>query len=829
MNAQPASATRLRVLLVEDCAADAELTLDALRRSGFDPQSQRVETEPEYLAHLTPDLDVILADHTLRRFDAVRALELATQRGCHVPFIIVSGTAGEDHVVLAMKKGAADYLLKKRLARLGESVRFAMEATALRQARERANLAERKSHEARVLERHRLSAFARDVGVAFTECVTLAAMLDLSAQLIVTHLEAALAQIWTRKPQASGSGLELMAGAGRLTSADDPDGPVPRMLCTLDDIVRDRRTLVTNGVAGDPRIDQAWATAHGIVSFVGYPLIVGEHVVGVIAMFGCMAFSDATVQAISYIANAVASAIERQRIEEELLTSDERTRFALEAARMGIWELDLRTRRVNWSETMASILGCQPGMFDGSEEAFFALVHADDRDATRQAIEGAVVERRDFDVAFRAVGPDGATRWIESRGRVRYDPDGVPMQIVGADTDVTERKLLETQLRQAQKMEAIGQLAGGIAHDFNNLLTAILGYAKFAADALAPGDQRRLDVEQAIKAAQRAAGLTKQLLAFSRKQVLRSTLVDLNVLVTGVSQMLRLLIGEHIEIEMVLAPDLALVRADAGQLEQVVINLAVNARDAMEQGGRLTLETANLQLHAGSGSPGQTVVPGWYVMLAVIDRGVGMDENTKQHLFEPFFTTKELGKGTGLGLATVHGIVKQSDGYIWVDSVAGRGSAFRIYLPRIERPVEADASAVRTRSPDEGSETVLVVEDEAGVRNLARRILENAGYHVLEAANGRDAEMIFAQNRDSIDLLVTDVIMPRLNGPDLFRRLVADKPGLRVVYVSGYATEAMARQVGLDRSQPYIQKPFTADQLASHVRNVLDGRLQRVN
>ncbi len=598
MNAQPASATRLRVLLVEDCAADAELTLDALRRAGFDPQSQRVETETEYLAHLAPDLDVILADHTLRQFDAARALELAGARGCHVPLIIVSGTAGEDHAVAALKKGACDYLLKKRLARLGESVRLAMEATARRQMRAGADLAERRSDHAAVLERHRLSAFARDVGVAFTQSVTLAAMLDLSAQLIVTHLEAVLAEIWTRKPQADG--LELKASAGRVSPAGDPGRPVPRMRCTLDDIVRDRRTLVTNTVAGDPRIDHEWAAAHGIVSFVGYPLIVGEHVVGAIAMFGCTPFSDATVQAISYIANAVASAIERRRIEEELLTSDERTRFALEAARMGIWELDLRTRRVNWSETMASILGCQPGMFDGSEEAFFALVHADDRDATRQAIESAVVERQDFDVAFRAVGPDGATRWIESRGRGRYDPDGVPTQIVGADTDVTERKLLETQLRQAQKMEAIGQLAGGIAHDFNNLLTAILGYAKFAIDALAPGDQRRLDVEQVTKAAQRAAGLTKQLLAFSRKQVLRSTLVDLNALVTGVSQMLRLLIGEHIEIEMVLAPDLALVRADAGQLEQVVINLAVNARDAMEQGGRLTLETANLQLDAAS-------------------------------------------------------------------------------------------------------------------------------------------------------------------------------------------------------------------------------------
>jgi CheY-like chemotaxis protein len=372
-------------------------------------------------------------------------------------------------------------------------------------------------------------------------------------------------------------------------------------------------------------------------------------------------------------------------------------------------------------------------------------------------------------------------------------------------------------------MEAIGQLAGGVAHDFNNLLTAILGYAMFAADSLPRDDQRRHDMDEVIKAARRAAGLTKQLLAFSRTQLLLSTLVDLNVLVTGITGLLRRLIGEPIALDLVLAADLALVRVDAEQVEQVVLNLVGNARDAMEQGGRLTLTTANVQLHASSGLPDQAVLSGWYVMLAVADNGTGMNETTKRHLFEPFFTTKPRGKGTGLGLATVYGIVKQSEGYIWVDSEPGRGSTFRVYLPRTERPAEAVTWAAPRAARYARVETVLLVEDEAGVRGLARRMLEQAGYRVLDAANGLDAAVIFAQHRGAIDLLVTDVIMPGMSGLDLFRRLAIDQPALKVVYISGYATEAMARQLEHDRGNSHVQKPFTADQLVSSVRGVLDG------
>jgi two-component system cell cycle sensor histidine kinase/response regulator CckA len=355
----------------------------------------------------------------------------------------------------------------------------------------------------------------------------------------------------------------------------------------------------------------------------------------------------------------------------------EPTRFALETARVGVWELDLRTRRVRWSEMTALMLGCPPGVLDASDEAFFDPVHVDDRGAVRQAIERAIALQQDFAIAVRVVGPDDATRWIERRGRVRYDRDGVATRIIGADTDVTERKLLEAELRHVQRMEAIGQIAGGIAHDFNNLLTAILGYARVAAEGLAPGDRRRLDLDQVLKAAHLGSGLTRQLLALSRKPTLRPAFIDLNALLSGLSQMVRLITGEHIKVEIVLAPDLAMVRADEGQLEQIVVNLAVDARDVMEPGARLTFETANVQLHAASGLPGQTVVPGWYVMLAL----------------EPFPRTREHGGGPCPGLATVHDIVKQSDGFIRIDGLPGSGSALKVYLPRAERPVEAGAPA----------------------------------------------------------------------------------------------------------------------------------------
>jgi two-component system cell cycle sensor histidine kinase/response regulator CckA len=503
-----------------------------------------------------------------------------------------------------------------------------------------------------------------------------------------------------------------------------------------------------------------------------------------------------------------------------LRRSEERTNYALGSAGMGVWELDLVTQRITWSETMAPLFGVTQDQAPTSAAAFFALIHPDDRQMVEDSV-AAAREGSDYEVEFRVLWPDGSTRWNAGRARLLRDADGKPARLLGVGTDISERKLLEAQLRQAQKMEAVGELAGGVAHDFNNLLTAMLVYATFVIDTFGPEDLRRADMEEVVKAGERAAALTRQLLAFSRKQVLKPTALDLNSLVTGMQQMLSRLIGEHVELVPLLAPDLGFVRADRGQLEQVLMNLVVNARDAMPSGGRVGVATANVDLDA-SWSHDTVISPGSYVMLAVSDNGSGMDEGTKRRLFEPFFTTKEQGQGTGLGLATVYGIVKQSGGYIWVYSEPGKGATFKVYLPRVDRDAEVAKRVLSANDMTVGTETVLVVEDDAAVRALTRTILERAGYRVLDAPAPSEAEALFDQHRDLISLLVTDVIMPGSSGPKLFERLARQRPGLKVLYVSGYTDDTIVHQGQLDPGIEFLEKPFTANALKLRVREVLD-------
>lgn len=419
---------------------------------------------------------------------------------------------------------------------------------------------------------------------------------------------------------------------------------------------------------------------------------------------------------------------------------------------------------------------------------------------------------------------DGKKIVVASHQILRKDANGNPVAILEVNNDITERKNLESQLRQAQKMEAIGRLAGGIAHDFNNLLTAIIGHCQLATFTLVEDDPMRRHMEEIEKAGHRAAGLTSQLLAFSRKQVLQTKVIDLNDTVAGIGKMLQRLIGEDIQLITNLDPALGRVKTDPGQIEQVIMNLAVNARDAMPRGGKLTIETDNVILDEHYASQHAEVHPGRYVLLAVSDNGIGMDKETQARIFEPFFTTKDIGKGTGLGLSTVFGIIKQSGGHVWFYSELEKGTTFKVYLPLIEEAVEVKRPQAPVIESVYGAESILLVEDDEMVRKLASLVLKKCGYTVLEAAGVFEAVQIHERHKGAIQLMVTDVVMPLISGPELARRLSLLRPDMKVLFMSGYSDDAIVNHGIIDGGTAFLQKPFTPDALSRKVRQLLDSR-----
>ena len=448
-------------------------------------------------------------------------------------------------------------------------------------------------------------------------------------------------------------------------------------------------------------------------------------------------------------------------------------------------------------------------------------IHPDDHVVVEAAEEASKRGER-FQAEYRVIRQDGRVIWVSDTAVVVPGSDAHPL-MEGIIVDITDRKQLEGQLQQARRMEAVGRLAGGIAHDFNNLLTIIKGYTELGLTRAKSQPEIRADLERIEDASERAAGLVRQLLAFSRRQVLQPKVLDLNGIVVGLDKLLRRLMNEDIEMKTIVAKDLGTIKADPGQVEQVIMNLVVNARDAMPDGGRLTVETENVELDEAYAKDHAAVRPGRYVMLAVSDTGVGMSADTIAHIFEPFYTTKESGRGTGLGLSTVYGIVKQSGGYIWVYSEPDEGTTFKVYLPRVDEPAEALPKKKVSLADRTGTETILLVEDEPQLRELTRMALASRGYSVVEAANPDEAERLSEKYGAKIHLLLTDVIMPGISGRELAKRVSARHPAMRVLYMSGYTYNVIAQGGTLERGVAFLQKPFTPSALIEKVREVLDA------
>ena len=459
-------------------------------------------------------------------------------------------------------------------------------------------------------------------------------------------------------------------------------------------------------------------------------------------------------------------------------------------------------------------------------DMWVSLIHEEDRERVFQTTETAMRQGLETDLEYRIVSRSGAIHWVHDRGRFVSDNQGNWVGWQGVMLDITDTKTLEEQLRQSQKLESVGLLAGGIAHDFNNMLTVINGYSDLALRRLTEDDPLRRNIEEIKKAGRRSAALTHQLLAFSRRQVLQPVLLDLNEIVTDTIKMLRHLIGEDIQLTTALSHKVGQVMVDPGQFSQIIMNLAVNARDAMPRGGKLTIETANIFLDSAYTRQHVDVLPGAYILLAVSDTGSGMSEEIKQHIFDPFFTTKEIGQGTGLGLATVYGIVKQSGGNIEVYSEEGIGTTFKIYLPRIGEHVDAVKTKDTVVDMSKGTETILLVEDEELVRNLTTQILRECGYTVSEAQNGVEAMELCEKGDCKYDLLMTDVVMPQMGGRELVEKLAERVPNLRILFTSGYTDDAVVRHGVIEKNTNFIQKPFTPEALARKIREILDDPIQ---
>jgi PAS domain S-box-containing protein len=767
----------LRILILEDVPMDAELVEYELKRARIPFTARRVDSREDFLRALDdfgPDL--ILSDYTLPRFDGMTALSLARERAPSIPFLIVTGSVNEETAVGCMKAGATDYLLKSNLARIGPAIEAALE-----RSRAQAQKVEAESALAASERRFRsLVQNSSDLVTIVSPDGTILYASD-SADRIVGHSPASLVGTNLLSYVA---GSDVSAVQGLLQNANgkvSASGPVEFTLSRSD---------------GSP----VWLEA-----------------------VGTNLQNDATILGIVLNARDVS---ERKRADRALRESEERYRDLFDNAS------DLVCMAAPDGSLLYVNKAWEKGTGYGAEEItrmqLLELVHPDCHAYYREVVGRVLLGERLDHVELIFVPKAGTPITVEGNLSCTFK-DGRPSVVRGIYRDVTERKRVEEHLRRAERMQAAGKLAGGVAHEVNNMMTGVIGFSEFLLRSLEAGDPRRSDVEEVIKAGNRAADVTRQLLAFTRQQFLRPQVLEVNAVVRDMEKMLRRSLGEGHVLELQLSPDAGELRADRGQLEQVLINLVLNARDALTGYGQVTVQTAKavwdeayVRRHEGVDLP-----RGRYAMLAVSDTGCGMDEHVQSRIFEPFFTTKPIGQGTGLGLSTVYGIVKQSGGYIWVYSEPGQGSVFKVYLPEAMSARPSEPIPERPEIPAGGTETILVIEDEDIVRTLACRGLRDHGYVVIEARNGSQALNYIRQHPGKVDLVISDVVMPEMGGRELGQSLARIEPDLPVLYMSGYTGEDVVQRGLLDPGAPFQQKPFTPAGLARKVRAMLDQRHRR--
>jgi two-component system, cell cycle sensor histidine kinase and response regulator CckA len=559
------------------------------------------------------------------------------------------------------------------------------------------------------------------------------------------------------------------------------------------------------------------------LDWMGVPLRAGSQTFGVLVVQSYredVRFGERDKEVLTFVSQQLASAIDHKRHEEALRQSESRYRSLVQSAVYGIYRSSVDGRFLDVNPALIHMLG-----YDSADE----VVKLDQQ--REVFVEPAEHERllQEFQrtgcldsAEVRWKRKDGSVITVRLSGRAATELDEADQALEIIAEDITERRALEDQFRQAQKMEAVGRLAGGVAHDFNNLLMVVSGYTEVLMEALDQNDPLLVKVQAIQQAADRATTLTRQLLAFSRKQLLELKVVDVNSIVADMERLLRPLIGENIDLTTKLTPNVGHTRADAGQLEQVIMNLVVNAKDAMPDGGRILIQTSEADPDTARREH-SLIEPGTYILLSVSDTGAGMDRETLSRIFEPFFTTKEKGKGTGLGLSTVYGIVKQGGGYIFAQSEPGCGTTFRIYLPRVADPADSPRVDKHAQAAAGGSETVLLVEDEESVRELVRETLKTRGYTVIEASDGIAGMRVSEEYQGNIEILITDVVMPGMSGRELAKRVAAARPNIRVLYLSGYTEDAIIHEGALEPGTGFLQKPFTLQVLARKVREVLQG------